>query len=128
MQGDSCHGVWGKTIPQFAHVSPDVQMKPLPAVGPGSAEPSLHAASLRVVTPPYTMGLLKGGPQRLSLTRLASLSTSTLACWIRSLSPRFGLDLYFFIFFSNGEKNVQGNAMQDMEVVPIPPMLHPVQM
>jgi len=77
-------------------------MRPLPAVGarqrgargPIGARNSGDDTSLRVVTPPDTTGLTKGGSRRRSMSRLASLSTSTLACCILLLSPRFALDLY----------------------------------
>ena len=69
VQGDSCRGNRSKTIPQLSHVSPDIQMRPLPAVGAGLREARVQYehtisgddASLGIVTPPYTMGLIKDG-------------------------------------------------------------------
>jgi len=56
-----------------------------------------YDAMFQVISPPYTMGLIKGGSRRRSLSRLASLLTSTLACWIRPLLPHLGLDLYICV-------------------------------
>ena len=67
--GGSYRGVRSKTIPQLSHVSPDVQMRPLPAIGDRQHMARVQwertvlgdDESLRVVTPSYSMGLIKGG-------------------------------------------------------------------
>ena len=42
VQGDSYRGVRSKTIPQLSHVSLDVRMRPLPAIGARQREPRVQ--------------------------------------------------------------------------------------